>query len=778
MFNNSKCVLLVALFFVVCQLGYAQQYILEGTVLGNNNEPIASAVVQVDGQPVFAGTDGVYHTEKIDKSKVKVSVKMVGYNVFSQEVALNQGVNKFDIGLVQQQRDIEEVQVTGLTKVQEINRQAFTVSAIDATKLHNTTLNLSDALDRVSGVRVRETGGLGSNMNLSLNGFSGNHVRFFIDGIPMDNMGSSFQINNIPVNLAERIEVYKGVVPIWLGSDALGGAINIVTGSRSRNYVDVSYSYGSFNTHRTVVNAAATTKKGFTFQLNAYQNYSDNSYKVYLEAHNNRPEGYSKPAEVSRFHDTYHNETVIANIGVVDKPYADKLLLGITLGKSYKEIQTGVRMESVFGALHRRGNLLMPTLKYSKNNVIEGLDVTLNANFNLGTEQNIDTVNRRYDWFGDTGAELPATSGERGARTLYKYRNNEGLVTANFNYSIGEKQTITLNNVFNNFDRKGEDPLNPLNNAYELAKITRKNVLGLGYQYQESDLWSVSLFGKYIIQDNLNGDDASSSSKNLGWGTAGTYFVSPDLQLKASYELTNRMATPYELYGDVENQAPNAGLRPETSNNFNLGINYSFSPAEGHGVELTAGGFYRYAKDFIYQRFQTNQGLQVADNRDGVRTFGGDLDLHYHYGRWLNAGTSWTYQYLQNMQKYDQGVTGISPVYKDQMPNIPYFFGNTNVQVRLDDLVGGGNSLSLGYNMQYIHEFYLFWPSYGIGNKKNTVPSQLSHDLNALFSLADGRYNIGLEARNITNRRLYDNFSMQRPGRAFYVNLRYYINKK
>src|SRR5690606_20366444 len=112
-------------------------------------------------------------------------------------------------------------------KVQQINRQAFTVSAIDATKLHNTTLNLSDALDRVSGVRVRETGGLGSSMNLSLNGFSGNHVRFFIDGIPMDNMGSSFQINNMPVNIAERIEVYKGVVPIWLGSDALGGAINI-----------------------------------------------------------------------------------------------------------------------------------------------------------------------------------------------------------------------------------------------------------------------------------------------------------------------------------------------------------------------------------------------------------------------------------------------------------------------------------------------------------------------------------------------------------------------
>jgi len=50
---------------------------------------------------------------------------------------------------------------------------------------------------------------------------------------------------------------------------------------------------------------------------------------------------------------------LIANVGVVDKSYADKLLIGITLGKNYKEIQTGARMVSVFGGWHRRGNIVM-----------------------------------------------------------------------------------------------------------------------------------------------------------------------------------------------------------------------------------------------------------------------------------------------------------------------------------------------------------------------------------------------------------------------------------
>jgi hypothetical protein len=43
--------------------------------------------------------------------------------------------------------------------------------------------------------------------------------------------------------------------------------------------------------------------------------------------------------------------------------------------------------------------------------------------------------------------------------------------------------------------------------------------------------------------------------------------------------------------------------------------------------------------------------------------------------------------------------------------------------------------------------------------------------------MAGGRYNIGVEAKNLTNAFLYDNFSLQKPGRGFYLNLRYFINK-
>src|SRR5699024_12187845 len=112
--------------------------------------------------------------------------------------------------------------------------QTCALPILDARALHNTTMDLSQALDQISGIKIRKSGGVGSNTSISLNGFSGRHIKFFLDGIPMEGYGPAFQMNNIPVNMAKRIEVYKGVVPIRFGSDALGGAINIVTNDRAK----------------------------------------------------------------------------------------------------------------------------------------------------------------------------------------------------------------------------------------------------------------------------------------------------------------------------------------------------------------------------------------------------------------------------------------------------------------------------------------------------------------------------------------------------------------
>lgn len=190
-------------------------------------------------------------------------------------------------------------------------------------------------------------------MQLYIDGFSGKHVKIFIDGIPQEGAGAAFDLNNVPINFADRIEVYKGVVPVGFGTDAIGGVVNIVTNKQPGNwFMDASYSYGSFNTHKSYVRFGQTFKNGFMYEVNAFQNFSDNDYYVdtYVREFEIKEDGSvrfppldkNKIYHLKRFNDQYHNEAVIGKIGLVGKKWADRLALSFNYSHFYKEIQTGV----------------------------------------------------------------------------------------------------------------------------------------------------------------------------------------------------------------------------------------------------------------------------------------------------------------------------------------------------------------------------------------------------------------------------------------------------
>jgi len=168
------------------------------------------------------------------------------------------------------------VTVTGKSKTQRLREGALTVNAIDVRSLAASLSNVNDIIDRTAGVKIREEGGMGSDFDLSINGMSGNSVRYFIDGVPLDTKGSGITLANLPVSIVDRVEIYKGVVPTWLSSDALGGAVNIVTNRRKSNYLDASYGIGSFHTHRVDVNGQYILENGLTLRPTLGVSYSKN----------------------------------------------------------------------------------------------------------------------------------------------------------------------------------------------------------------------------------------------------------------------------------------------------------------------------------------------------------------------------------------------------------------------------------------------------------------------------------------------------------------------
>jgi outer membrane receptor protein involved in Fe transport len=778
---------------ILSTIAFAQEsgIALYGIVRSENGEVLPGATVSLRGTAygTLSTADGKYLLENLHPGSYDLMIHFLGYKPQYQKIIFEAGIKyKVNFKLIPEIRELESVSVIGRSETGEVKRQAYNVTAIDAKKLQNSTLDLSHALDRVSGVRVRESGGVGSNMNFSLNGFTGRQVKFFLDGVPMDNFGSSFQLNNIPINLAERVEVYKGVVPIWLGSDALGGAVNIVTNTQQNSYLDASYSFGSFNTHRTAINAGYTSKKGIAVQLNAFQNYSDNNYWINVDVADVNTGEYFRNQRLRRFHDTYHNETVIASLGLVNKKFADRLLVGITLGKNNSEIQTGARMVSVFGAWHRKGNIVMPSLKYQKKDLlIKGLNVNIAANYNLGQEQNVDTVYRRYNWFKQF-KQYEGVGSER-ERSLYKFRNNNGLATINATYQINVRHSFSINNVYNTFNRKGTDELFPNAEKYEQPKINKKNVLGFGYKFDYSERWNSSLFLKHFSQHNQYsvsynpsgnwGDNAFLDQKNsftkLGYGFASTYFIARNLQLKGSFEKSYRLPETDELFGDLLNLEGNIDLDPETSYNYNLGLGYHGNINRSHRFSVDANVLYRDAQGFIRPRLNANQTKQVMDNLADVTNFGVDGEMRYSYRQLLTAGVNLTYQELRNNTRFEDGYTTESPLYRDRIPNMPFMFGNADAALFLKDVYRKGNTLTFGYNLLFVHAYYLYWPS--LGSDKLDIPQQLSHDVNVVYAMANGKYNVSLECKNLLDAKLFDNFSLQKPSRGFYVKLRYFINK-
>ena len=118
---------------------------------------------------------------------------------------------------------LSEVRVTGKTGVAHIRQSGYNAMTIDTKSMQNTTKMLADALRAAPGIKLRETGGVGGQTNIMLDGMDAKYVKVFIDGVPQEGIGSAYRLSNIPVGMADHIEVYKGVVPVEFGTDAMGG---------------------------------------------------------------------------------------------------------------------------------------------------------------------------------------------------------------------------------------------------------------------------------------------------------------------------------------------------------------------------------------------------------------------------------------------------------------------------------------------------------------------------------------------------------------------------
>jgi len=110
-----------------------------------------------------------------------------------------------------------------------------------------------------------------------------------------------------------------------------------------------------------------------------------------------------------------------------------------------------------------------------------------------------------------------------------------------------------------------------------------------------------------------------------------------------------------------------------------------------------------------------------------------------------------------------------------RIPNTPYLFGNGQLSYSWKVAILGEGRFSAGYDFNYVHEFFLSWAEDGRKETKDIIPTQMLHNLNLSWMAPKDRWSLGLECRNLTDAQAFDNFSVQRPGRSFFVKTRFFI---
>lgn len=784
--------LLSILFFPLWLLAQQPPTSIIGTIKNEKGENLIGITVLLSKDTHEAAMDitdeqGKFKLENLAMGSYQLIASGIGYEEQRQEVILDKtGVLKLPITLKEVATLLEEIVVNSESQASILKKEGYAIESIETKAIQYQSTGLNQLLDQSAGIRVRQEGGLGSRTSYSINGLSGRAVRFFLDGVPMDYFGSSYSINTLPTSFIQRVDIYKGVVPVELGNDALGGAINLVTKKHFVNALELSYSIGSFNTHQVALTGNWRSKKmGLTARVSAFYNHSDNNYQIWGDdIYVTDPATFSikRGIKVQRFHDKFSSKAIKTDLGFTDVKWAEQLLVGFLYSDMDKDIQHGPTMEVPYGEATYSQRVLMPYLTFSQRDLfLKGLSLNLFGAFSKLERTRIDTSRNIYNWYGQI--EGSRTLGGEQTPSLNTLDEEVFIFRANLSYQIHKNHKIGYNHLLHYLKRTDRDPLiTNKTDGYWAPQFLNKNSLGLAFQ----STWfnkrlSTSIFVKWfqyhstikmaeIIAGNPIYNNIHAGHSNWGYGLAGSLEITSWLRLNTSFEQANRLPEASEILGDGLNILSTTTLRPERSLNINLGINTEIFTIKDHQLRWTINGFYRDVTDLI-QRYQFDLGSFIYTNFDKVNMTGADTKLEYKCKDWFT--TSQTASYLHPMIKSDKDELGNNNItYETRLPNTPFFQYNAECRFHLNKLFKIPSRLFLYWNLNYVGAFYKYSEIIGAHNK-DQIPAQFVNNVGAGYTFPKINLSISIDCNNIFDQQAFDNFAIQKPGRAFFAKVTY-----
>lgn len=301
-----------------------RNHVVTGFVIDKeSNEPMPYVNIFVENSTIGTTTDndGAFSLELNLNNPAILSVKSLGYRSLRHTLSHASAHGEILLKLEEDVLSVDEVVVSANRN--EVSRKlAPTVVNVLSAKQFEAVgaCDLSQSLSYKSGVRVENNCQNCGFPQVRINGLEGPYTQILIDSRPIVSaLSGVYALEQMPVNMVERVEILRGGGSALFGANAIAGVINIITKDPIRNYVSVNSELRSTDNGamQQMVNAnASLVGKDNRTGITLFQSYRNReqydrdgdgfSEMSKLNAHTLGLQAYYRPTQTSKLSLQYH----------------------------------------------------------------------------------------------------------------------------------------------------------------------------------------------------------------------------------------------------------------------------------------------------------------------------------------------------------------------------------------------------------------------------------------------------------------------------------------
>ncbi len=665
--------------------------------------------------------------------EIRIGVLAVSTLLFANPESVFAQVERHE-GDVKNDRQVEldDVEVTASRVPLALNQAARTVKLITSEQIQAAPVNsVNDILKLAAGVDVRQRGGYGIQTDISINGGTHDQIVILLNGVNISSPHTGHLAADLPVSIddIDHIEILEGAASRVYGTSAFSGAINIVTKHNDDNQISLGAKGGSYGTFGADAAAVMNTA----------------SFSNRLSATFNRSDGGVENSDFEKFNAFYQGGTDQSGVSVDWQLGMSGMNYGANTfysGRFPNQYESNRRYMASVGA-HSKGKVtLHPTIYFNRAldhyQLIRGTQT--GENFHL-TDVYGASLNASTNWALGTsvvGAEI----------------RNEGILSTSLGRPLEPSEYVNIPGQSERFYTR------------------RDNRTNICY-FLEHDVVLNQLTISAGLMANMN--TALDYRYRLYPGVDVSYRPNDHLRLYASWNQAQRMPTFTDLYYKSPTQEGNIGLKPEKTDEFNVGMAYHHKGIRG---ELRT--FYRKQKNMIdwvmwpsdstnnYTTFHAanfkadNMGFSVNGTLDFRELINPALPLH-------QFTASYTYIHQKRHDKEDIYASSYAMDYLRH-----------KLVLTLSSRIVSKLNAMLSYRWQQrMGSFVQYTPTTAedgsVAYAAATRPYQPYGQLDLKLTWNDSHYKLFVEANNLTSYRYYDIGNVRQPGFWFMAGAKFII---